>query len=58
MQVDSGSLETYLQYCPDPCAPWWRGCGNISFSCIAVMMMMMMIIIINIINITIINYIN
>ena len=22
MQVDSGHLETYLQYCPDPCAPW------------------------------------
>ncbi|KAH3838740.1 acid ceramidase-like [Dreissena polymorpha] len=22
MQVDSGTLETYLQYCPDPCEPW------------------------------------
>lgn len=22
MQVDSGRMETYLQYCPDPCAPW------------------------------------
>jgi len=22
MQVDSGRLETYLQYCPDPCIPW------------------------------------
>lgn len=21
MQVDSGSMETYIQYCPDPCAP-------------------------------------
>ncbi|XP_059154113.1 acid ceramidase-like [Physella acuta] len=22
MQVSSGSLETYIQNCPDPCAPW------------------------------------
>jgi acid ceramidase len=22
MQVDSGLLETHLQYCPDPCYPW------------------------------------
>jgi len=22
MQVNSGQLETYLQYCPDPCVPW------------------------------------
>ncbi|XP_045202882.2 acid ceramidase-like [Mercenaria mercenaria] len=22
MQVDSGTLETWLQYCPDPCEPW------------------------------------
>ncbi|KAK2182128.1 hypothetical protein NP493_365g00072 [Ridgeia piscesae] len=22
MQVNSGTLETYLQHCPDPCSPW------------------------------------
>lgn len=22
MKVDSGTLETWLQYCPDPCEPW------------------------------------
>jgi acid ceramidase len=22
MQVNSGAIETYLQYCPDPCFPW------------------------------------
>lgn len=22
MEVDSGKLETWLQYCPDPCEPW------------------------------------
>lgn len=22
MQVSSGKMETYLQYCPDPCSPW------------------------------------
>ena len=25
MQVDDGSLDTYLQKCSDPCWPWWYG---------------------------------
>ena len=24
MEVDTGAMETYMQYCPDPCWPWWN----------------------------------
>jgi len=33
MQVNSGRMEAYLQYCPDPCAPWWHFVQFVADTC-------------------------